>query len=127
MQSLLMVSNEIAENAQRARSVSSDTVTQANSAFKKMKELGRAAQKIGKVTETITEISEKTNPPALNATIAAARAGEAGKSFAVVANESVNRHFKGYRTNFCCGAEYFCKQFRGQQQCAGSGKFSPRN
>lgn len=79
--------NEIAENAERARSVSSDAVTQAVAASDKMQELGEAAQKIGKVTETITEISEQTNLLALNATIEAARAGEAGKGFAVVANE----------------------------------------
>lgn len=79
--------NEIAENAERARGVSSDAVAQANGTFEKMKELGIAAQKIGKVTETITEISEQTNLLALNATIEAARAGEAGKGFAVVANE----------------------------------------
>ncbi len=79
--------NEIAENAERARGVSSDAVDQAKNAFEKMKELGIAAQKIGKVTEAITEISEQTNLLALNATIEAARAGEAGKGFAVVANE----------------------------------------
>ncbi len=79
--------NEIAENAERARSVSSDAVVQAQSASEKMTELGHAADKIGKVTETITEISEQTNLLALNATIEAARAGEAGKGFAVVANE----------------------------------------
>ena len=79
--------NEIAENAERARSVSADAVGQAHSASEKMVELGRAADKIGKVTETITEISEQTNLLALNATIEAARAGEAGKGFAVVANE----------------------------------------
>lgn len=46
-----------------------------------MSELASAADKLGKVTETITEISEQTNLLALNATI------EAGKGFAVVANE----------------------------------------
>ena len=53
----------------------------------KMNHLGQAAQEIGKVTETITEISSQTNLLALNATIEAARAGSAGKGFAVVANE----------------------------------------
>jgi methyl-accepting chemotaxis protein len=52
-----------------------------------MRDLGRAAQDIGKVTETITSISAQTNLLALNATIEAARAGAAGKGFAVVANE----------------------------------------
>ncbi|OGR18174.1 MAG: hypothetical protein A2X81_09775 [Desulfobacterales bacterium GWB2_56_26] len=78
---------EIAENAERARIVSSRAVDQAKNASEKMGELGSAAQKIGMVTETITEISEQTNLLALNATIEAARAGDAGKGFAVVANE----------------------------------------
>jgi len=79
--------NEIAENAERARGVSSQAVERAKVSYEIMKELGIAADKIGKVTETITEISEQTNLLALNATIEAARAGEAGKGFAVVANE----------------------------------------
>lgn len=79
--------NEIAENAEKARGVSTEAVSQAGRASDKMQELGDAALKIGKVTETITEISEQTNLLALNATIEAARAGEAGKGFAVVANE----------------------------------------
>ncbi len=78
---------EIAESAEKARSVSADAVKQAENASGKMSKLGQAAEKIGKVTETITEISEQTNLLALNATIEAARAGEAGKGFAVVANE----------------------------------------
>jgi methyl-accepting chemotaxis protein len=52
-----------------------------------MQRLGQAAQEIGHVTETITNISAQTNLLALNATIEAARAGSAGKGFAVVANE----------------------------------------
>ncbi len=78
---------EIAENAEKARGVASEAVGQSQSAHEKMNELGIAANKIGKVAETITEISEQTNLLALNATIEAARAGEAGKGFAVVANE----------------------------------------
>jgi methyl-accepting chemotaxis protein len=79
--------NEIADNAEKARMISSDAVEQANSASGEMNQLGKAVDKIGKVTEAITEISEQTNLLALNATIEAARAGEAGKGFAVVANE----------------------------------------
>ena len=79
--------NEIAESAEKARGVSLDAVNQSHAVAKNMAELGKAANKIGKVTETITEISEQTNLLALNATIEAARAGEAGKGFAVVANE----------------------------------------
>lgn len=79
--------NEISENADKAKTVSEGAVHQAENASSKMDDLGSAAEKIGRVTETITEISEQTNLLALNATIEAARAGEAGKGFAVVANE----------------------------------------
>ena len=79
--------NGISENAEKARNISGEAVDQAENASEKMSELGLAAEKIGRVTETITEISEQTNLLALNATIEAARAGEAGKGFAVVANE----------------------------------------
>ena len=78
---------EIASNSEKARAITTDAVTQAQSASGRVDELGKAAQDISKVTETITEISEQTNLLALNATIEAARAGEAGKGFAVVANE----------------------------------------
>ena len=78
---------EIAENASKAKTISENAVVQSQESARKVTELGAAANKIGKVTEVITEISEQTNLLALNATIEAARAGEAGKGFAVVANE----------------------------------------
>lgn len=78
---------EIAANTERAKGVTHDAVAKAEITSQQLGELGRAAQEIGKVTETITAISSQTNLLALNATIEAARAGEAGRGFAVVANE----------------------------------------
>jgi methyl-accepting chemotaxis protein len=79
--------NEIAQSTEKAREVTGSAVTHAREASGQVDELGRSAQEIGKVVETITDISEQVNLLALNATIEAARAGEAGKGFAVVANE----------------------------------------
>jgi len=78
---------DIAANTAKARSISEQATSQAETITEQMQKLGRAAQEIGAVTETITSISAQTNLLALNATIEAARAGAAGKGFAVVANE----------------------------------------
>jgi methyl-accepting chemotaxis protein len=78
---------QIAQNAEKARIISNEANDKVNNASTNMDQLGNAADSIGKVVETITDISEQVNLLALNATIEAARAGESGKGFAVVANE----------------------------------------
>jgi CHASE3 domain sensor protein len=105
---LLATSRQIAEGSQRVAQIAEDTARSARTgdgsvgraqesvaAIRKqvdlvvahMLELGKKSQQIGAVLEIVSELAEQTNIVAINATIEAAGAGEAGNRFAVVANE----------------------------------------
>lgn len=105
------ISSAIRQVAQNANAVSTDSASAADAAKKgsqtvevtltgmqtiktkvgaassKIEEMGKRSLEIGAIVETIEDIASQTNLLALNAAIEAARAGEHGKGFAVVADE----------------------------------------
>ncbi len=85
---------QIAKNAENTMSSSNDASNTAGEGYRlventidRIKDLENNAKKIDEKLKNLSQISEQTNLLALNAAIEAARAGEAGKGFAVVADE----------------------------------------
>jgi methyl-accepting chemotaxis protein len=105
---LLATSRQIAESAQHVSRIAAETARSAQGGDQTMQrsqdsstatrrqvdlivthmlELGRKSQQIGGILEIINELAEQTNILSINATIEAAGAGDAGRRFAVVADE----------------------------------------
>ncbi|WP_437580868.1 CHASE3 domain-containing protein [Sorangium sp. So ce887] len=108
MRELLSTSHQIAESTQRVTQIAADTAAAARAGDETVKrahegidgvqrqveqivlhmlDFGKKSQEIGGILQIINELAEQTNILAINATIEAAGAGDAGRRFGVVADE----------------------------------------